>query len=314
MYKKVQRKERAFMQRTPRVTIGLPVYNGELFLAQAVDSILAQTYQDFELVISDNGSTDRTQAICEACATRDTRVRYHRYEQNRGAAWNFNNTFRLARGEYFKWQCHDDLLEPPMIEQCVDVLDREPAVVVCYPRVRFINAQGETIKLWADGLDMRSVHPHERLHHFLYHRNKLHLESQFGLFRSQAFATTGLMGTIPYSETILMAELALRGQFRELPEYTFLKRLHANNSLAVYSLYDLGSFLDPRRKNKVRLVWVERYWEFIKAVQRAQLPPRERLRCYEELIPLVLSRQNVSKFIEDVRIAGRKLLHTYRVD
>src|SRR3954470_1068595 len=96
-------------ERRPRVSIGLPVYNGQRFLAPAVSSLLAQTFADFELVICDNASTDDTEAICRRFAERDPRVRYHRNEQNVGAAPNFNRALALSTGQYFKWAAHDDL-------------------------------------------------------------------------------------------------------------------------------------------------------------------------------------------------------------
>src|SRR6185295_20414870 len=98
--------------RPPRVSIGLPVFNGEQLLRQAVDSLLAQTFSDFELVISDNGSTDGTEAICREYAARDSRIRYLREPENRGGSWNFSRLPPLARGEYFRWSCHDDICEP----------------------------------------------------------------------------------------------------------------------------------------------------------------------------------------------------------
>ena len=99
--------------KVPRVSIGLPVYNGENYMAAAIDSLLAQTFTDFELIISDNASTDATEQICRDYAHRDGRIRYYREEVNRGAAWNFTHTFELARGEYFKWHAHDDLCARP---------------------------------------------------------------------------------------------------------------------------------------------------------------------------------------------------------
>src|SRR5215207_1517689 len=108
----------------PRVSVGLPVYNGENYLAEAIDSVLAQTYQNFELIISDNASTDSTEEICRDYAARDRRIRYFREPQNRGAAWNFNHTFELARGEYFKWVAHDDVIGPQYLARTVDQLDR----------------------------------------------------------------------------------------------------------------------------------------------------------------------------------------------
>jgi glycosyltransferase involved in cell wall biosynthesis len=84
----------------PKVSIGLPVYNGEAYIQNAIDSILFQSFTDFELIISDNASTDETEKICREYADKDLRVRYYRVEQNRGAAWNFNRVFKLSSGQY----------------------------------------------------------------------------------------------------------------------------------------------------------------------------------------------------------------------
>src|SRR5690242_6344650 len=97
---------------SPKVSIGLPVYNGERFLAEAIDSVLAQTFTDFELIISDNASTDRTPEICKAYAEKDSRIRYYRNEENQGASWNFNRVFELSRGMCFQWLAHDDYIAP----------------------------------------------------------------------------------------------------------------------------------------------------------------------------------------------------------
>src|SRR5262245_57216615 len=93
----------------PRVSIGLPVYNGAKYLAEAIDSLLEQTFSDFELIISDNGSTDATPAICEEYAAKDGRIRFLRQEINRGLAWNWNCVLEESRGAYFKWAACDDL-------------------------------------------------------------------------------------------------------------------------------------------------------------------------------------------------------------
>ena len=119
-------------QPTPRVSIGLPVYNGERFLARAIDSLLAQDFVDFELVISDNASTDGTGEISRDYAARDPRIRYHRNERNIGAVGNFNRTLDLASGEYFKWAAHDDWCAPQFLGRCVEVLDDDPSTVLCF--------------------------------------------------------------------------------------------------------------------------------------------------------------------------------------
>jgi glycosyltransferase involved in cell wall biosynthesis len=126
--------------RTPRVSIGLPVYNGENYLAETLDSILAQTFTDFEVIISDNASTDRTETICRQYAAQDRRIRYLRNTSNLGAAKNYNRVFELSQGEYFKWNGHDDPLAPVFLERCVAVLDRHPGVVLCFARNRSMSA------------------------------------------------------------------------------------------------------------------------------------------------------------------------------
>src|SRR5687768_13669514 len=115
---------------TPKVSIGLPVYNGADFIQACVASLLAQDYGDFEIVISDNASTDRTEEICRDLVAKDNRVRYFRNETNLGACPNYNKVFHHARGEYFKWAAHDDECHPAMIRRCVEVLSASPSSVV----------------------------------------------------------------------------------------------------------------------------------------------------------------------------------------
>jgi len=116
----------------PKVSIGLPVYNGENYLRNALESILDQTFRDFEVIISDNASTDRTGEICREYAAKDPRIRYCRNDRNLGAAGNFNRAFELSSGEYFKWAAHDDVIERDFLSSCVSVLDEDPSVVACF--------------------------------------------------------------------------------------------------------------------------------------------------------------------------------------
>ena len=106
----------------PLVSIGLPVFNGEDFLENALDSILNQTYKNIEVIVCDNASTDRTSSIISAYHKNDDRIKYHRQEINIGAAGNYNRTFELSIGKYFKWAAHDDVMHENYIEQCVHCL------------------------------------------------------------------------------------------------------------------------------------------------------------------------------------------------
>jgi glycosyltransferase involved in cell wall biosynthesis len=154
----------------PVVSIGLPVYNGARFLAASLDSLLAQTFVDFELVISDNASTDETEEICRAYSAGDPRIRYLRQETNRGAAWNYNSLVGAAAGRYFKWATHDDVHAPTYVERCLEALrEGGDRVALAYPRTRIIDEHGEFLRDYIDGLDARQSTPHERLRSLVAH-------------------------------------------------------------------------------------------------------------------------------------------------
>jgi glycosyltransferase involved in cell wall biosynthesis len=282
--------------------VGLPVYNGQKYVEQAIDSVLAQTFPAFELVISDNASTDRTRDICEGYAARDPRVRYVRYEENRGASWNFNNVFHLSRAPYFRWQCYDDYIGPTMLEDCVHVLDREPQVVLAYPRATIVDGNRNVIGVWSDEFETHGLRPHQRLRHYWHHKSRN--EAQYGVYRREVLATTGLMGTIPYSDQILMAEMMLRGEFREIQEPSFFKRFHEEISTEAHDIYSLAGFLDPKNKNKVGLPRFKRFSEYVKAVSNTSLPPFEKLLCYRELATLTLMPGNWRRMAKDLSVAG----------
>ena len=109
----------------------MPVYNGERYVAEAIRSILAQTLDDFELVICDNASSDRTQEICASFAKNDSRIRYFQNKVNLGGHPNFNRTFELSRGKYFKWAAHDDVLRPELLRSCVKALEESTDAALC---------------------------------------------------------------------------------------------------------------------------------------------------------------------------------------
>ena len=130
------------MNRVPRLSIGLPVYNGEDYLAESLDALLGQTYEDFELIISDNASTDGTGDMCRRYAKQDTRIRYVLQPENLGLARNHNFVFQESRGELFKWAAADDLYGQDLLQRCVDALDEHPDVVLAHAWEAAIDASG----------------------------------------------------------------------------------------------------------------------------------------------------------------------------
>ena len=149
---------------SPRVSVGIPVYNGERYLEVAIVSVLNQTYQDFELIISDNASSDHTREICMEYAKQDPRIRYYRNDKNLGAAPNYNRVFQLSDAEYFKWADYDDLIAPDFLSKCIRILDQNPSVVLCYPRAMIIDENGKHLGEHDYVIKLDSPHAHLRFH------------------------------------------------------------------------------------------------------------------------------------------------------
>lgn len=270
------------MSLTPRVTFGVPVYNGENFLEEALVSLLAQDYGDFELIISDNASWDKTEEICRRYAARDERIRYYRSANNRGAVWNYNRLVTLARGEFFRWAAHDDVVAPSYLRRCVETFDRSPDnVVLCCPKTTRIDANGNTLEDRDDELDLRMKEPHERLRRVL--ENPGYWSTVFGLIRLEDLRRTRLMGNYWVSDRVLLGELSLRGEFRTIPERLFFRRYHAGTCYrANHTLDELATWLDPANKGKQRNVFfaLRLFYEYMRAIRASSLTLPAKLRCY----------------------------------
>jgi len=259
----------------PRVTIGLPVRNGTRYVREALDSILAQTFTDFELVISDNASTDDTEQICRAYAARDRRVRYVRRAHDVGVTRNFNAVVTQAAAPYFKWASSDDVTAPELLAQCVKVLDTDPSVVLVHSRTQSIGPTGEVIACEDPGLRLMEVHPTERLASLF---EKLqYCNAQYGVMRTETLRRTPLFGDFVGSDICLLAELALHGKFDELPERLLFRRFHeeAASNLAPA---DLMEHYGVQRGKLVLYFW-RHLWDNIGAVRRAPIGLAEKQRA-----------------------------------
>ncbi|RJP64848.1 MAG: glycosyltransferase family 2 protein [Comamonadaceae bacterium] len=253
----------------PRVSIGLPVFNGQRYLPQAIEAILAQTYGDFELIISDNASTDRTPEICREYVERDPRVRYHRNDTNIGLYRNFNRVFQLSSGEYFKWAAADDGCGSTLIERCVDVLDADPQTVLVYAKTLFMDEQQRELVVEYPGWHLPSPDPVDRM---VFAIQAGHwVTACEGLIRSSALKQTPLFPTYYGGDRALLCRLAQFGKFQELPERLAFKRLHASNSTGHASNADW--FPDKAAYQSWTL-----YGDYLKIIATAPFSPREKLR------------------------------------
>ena len=292
----------------PRVSIGMAVFNGEKYIEETLDSILAQTYRDFELIISDNASTDRTQEICQTYAAKDRRIRYSRNSKNLGAAPNYNRTVELARGQYFKWADHDDLLGPDFIAKCIEVLDQHPEAVLCFPRVSVINEYGTVLGDHKYKSDTSSLQPQVRFRNLVLNPDTGYEVS--GLMRVSAMRQTGLIASFPASDLVFLAELALHGQFIELTETLFFPRYHPHQStkgeLTVER--DRVVFFDTSNAGKILLPKWLYLFGYLWAINNAPLSGAQRLYCYFQMVRWCLKPDHFRALGKDVLLALNKLL------
>lgn len=266
-----------------RLGIGLPVHDGERYLAEALESLLGQTFGDFELVICDNASTDATAEIAAEYARRDGRVRVHRSPENIGAAPNFNRAFDLCRGaELFKWAAHDDVCAPTYLERCVEALDRRPDAVLAHPRTRVIDEDGAVVEDYAYELQTDAPRAVDRFSALLVgHR----CYEVFGVIRRAVLARTRRIGSFSHGDGVLLAELALLGRFVEVPEPLFLARRHDRQSMQMVGDHDsYAAWFDPKLRGRRLFPNWRIHAEFARAVRAAPLPLRERLHCGYRLL------------------------------
>lgn len=262
--------------RSPRVSIGLPVYNGEAQLACALDALVGQSLSDFELILSDNHSTDGTEAIGRDYAARDPRIRYERAPRNRGAAWNFTHVLERSTGRYFKWASANDLHEPDFLARCVEVLDRRPEVVLCYSKTKLIDESGRVLRDAEDNLDLPWPEPSRRFREFL---ARVRLSNPiFGVIRPEALRRTGGLRAYPGSDVVLLGELCLHGTFFEVPEYLFRRRWERQNEMRNESVEEWQEFFDPGTRGKVFLRTWRHQYEYLRAALRSPLPLAEKVR------------------------------------
>lgn len=124
-----------------KVTVGLPVFNGEQFIKKRIQSILDQTYSNFELIISDNASTDSTPQICKDFAKMDNRIKFIRHEKNNGAIWNFTFLLNQAKTDYFVWASVDDIWHPEFLEKNIQELNSNNEIVGSISKVKYFEIE-----------------------------------------------------------------------------------------------------------------------------------------------------------------------------
>ena len=289
----------------PLVTVGLPVYNGERYVGDAIDSILGQSFQDFRLLIADNASTDATADICRDYARQDARIEYIRNPRNLGMAGNYRLVFGLCRSKYFRWATADDYSGPEMLAEAVRVMEADSGLSLCYPRAYFVDGAGRELSRWSDELHLVQDDPVERFRGVLEGIGRVH--HHLGLMRTSCVRQTGLLTKHVASDVVFVAEMSLYGKLYQIPEYQFYRRMHEDSSS-----WDPGSEKHQARRyhaasvNRIPFNRARLHGRLVECVQRSPLSSRDKSRAYRFLARRVFwDRAELAReLIRELRIAA----------
>lgn len=210
-----------------KIAVGLPVYNGADYIAEAIESVLAQSYGDYHLLISDNASTDGTDAICCEFAARDPRVKYIRQSENLGLVGN--GRFLLQKAEAYEYYAiigHDDVWMPHFLETLLPLLENDKAAVLAMGRYRFIDENGNGLELNENLFKTEKIEKMKSLARP--DRMSIQPSAIFihGLIRRDCFIETLFNYHGTYEDVFMLRYFAGLGHFVTSAETVFLKRMH----------------------------------------------------------------------------------------
>jgi glycosyltransferase involved in cell wall biosynthesis len=280
------------MSMVPRLTVGLPVYNSSPYVAESIDAILGQTFEDFTLVISDNASTDDTGDICRRYAKQDSRIRYFRQPKNVGLAPNHNFCVEQAESPLFKWAAGDDLYARDLLEKCVAALDENPKVVLAHSWTAMIDGNGTFFQANSYPLATSAARAPERFRSLL---NESGGDDDGGVMRKEVLLKTAMKESYHHADRTIIAELALYGPFYQVPDWLYFRREHPDRAERAHpGVRARCANMDPRRGNPwlnpAPRLFAEYIGAYIRMIHRAPLTPAERRECYRYLAEWMTGR------------------------
>ena len=287
-----------------KVVTGLPVYNAQKYLAAAIESHLSQSFGDFDLVISDNGSTDTTSEIYAAYANKDKRIKYLRSAENRGNRWNHRRVFDAidSPAQYFRWAGADDIMEPGLLQTMAEVLNTRPEVEAVVPDTKNIDDNGTIIGSMARTLDLQSSDVFERARDILM-ANYQHVIA-YGLLRASTLRLMRTRPDYPGWDAIFAWELVLRGKMVQSAGPALLRRFHAGSISRVKTAKEIRKWVEPNSKAGMNFPHWTWAYERARVVIACPLSTRDRLRIGTFLARYTMWQRG--QLINDVTQAARR--------
>lgn len=267
----------------PRVSFAMPVYNAEDTIGLVLDSLIAQDFQSWEIVICDNQSTDRTGEVVEAYAGRDARIRWEPNGENLGQIRNFNRTLEHARGEFIRWIGDDDTLEPGYTSSCVEALDAHPEWASVTTHQDFEDEYGNVSSAAYEGERLDSPDPVRRYQRMLFFlsANFRYCDPNYGMIRRDTMLRTGGLPDAYENDQIFASRLILEGPMGHLPELLAHRVRPFHSSLTDRQIAQIMHPLKWRR-----VLWLR--WSLpgllmLLHLLRSDLTPGQKLRCLPAL-------------------------------
>jgi glycosyltransferase involved in cell wall biosynthesis len=298
------------MDKIYKLSVGMPVYNGANFIKETIDSILNQSFQDFELNIIDNASTDDTALICQDYTKLDSRIKYYRNEKNIGAHPNFNKAFLVSNSKYFRWSSCNDILAPELFKRCIDVLDNDENIVLCYSNTKVFHETLDTAIDEIINLELMDNASYLRMTNYIkfLEINQFHYPL-YGVIRSEILRKTKLMRSMNCADGCLLAELTLYGKFMLLPDYLFYRREGKGASTHGFNEMQQTKYNYPDL-DKLYFQKVKYYLTFIRTVFLSKLPSQDKLKLYYEVVKLMLRNKKylIIELYKDSIYSFKKML------
>ena len=277
----------------------MPVHNAARYLTDALESLLGQDFKDFELIISDNASTDSTPEVIRSYVDRDPRIKAYFQSENIGPARNDNFVQSKAVAPLFKWAAHDDLYAPEYLRKCIDILEQDKDVCLTYTKTWIIDEDGNVVSPYEDNFHLVSPLPHIRYDQYL--RAMALLNPFYGVIRSAVLSKVMPLASYASADKVLLGELALHGKFYEVPERLFYRRIHSGKSTVVQTTDEQwDQYYNPKHLERLPAPRFKRFTDHLRSIHHSPLTSREHIQCYRVLLAFYLTRERFPGLLKDL--------------
>jgi glycosyltransferase involved in cell wall biosynthesis len=289
-------------RKMPLVSVGLPTLNGGRWLEETLESLLAQSHTNLEVVVCDNASDDDTGSIARRLAEKDKRIRHVRNQYTVPQYLNFNQSFRLSSGEYFMWAGDHDRWDEAFVERLLEVLEAHPETALAYSKNALIDQEGEVVELYDKELSTEGLAPADRFRTI--YRRMTWCYMVFGLYRADHLRRSGLIPRVISGDRVLLCNLGFYGEIRQLPDcLLYLRRARDEDAYEAEQRRIKALYADQRDKWRRLAPHLYMVHEFLESILRSGLSPEDKRGLLRDVMGIAPSKfpyltPEVTRFME----------------